>query len=114
MTLRVMWFSAVSAVLGAIFWRMLDHQLIGIDLDVIALLLMVAGVVGLSVSSVLFAVRASRHPRGASRSSVSDPVADVETVGALSAAGQPRFAHDDGTAHAHRGARRSSLHLTSN
>ena len=46
MTLRVMWFSAVSAVLGAIFWRMLDHQLIGIDLDVIAMALMFAGVVG--------------------------------------------------------------------
>lgn len=114
MTLRVMWFSAVSAVLGAIFWRMLDHQLIGIDLDVIAMALMFAGVVGLSVSSVICAVRASRHPRGASLSSVSDAVADVETVDVLCAAGQMKSAHDDGTAHAHRGLRRSSLHLTSN
>lgn len=53
MKLRAMWFSAVAVVLGAIFWRMLHEQLVGINLDVLAVVLMLAGATGLAASSVI-------------------------------------------------------------
>ena len=67
MGLRAMWFSAVAVVLGAIIWRILTEQILGIDLDIVAMVLMIAGAAGLGVSVATYTFsfyRGSREMSG--------------------------------------------------
>jgi len=73
MGLRTMWFSAVAVVLGAIIWRILTEQITGVDLDILALLFMLVGAVGLGISAVRCTVTYFRGPRGTSRAFFPSP-----------------------------------------
>jgi hypothetical protein len=87
-----MWFSSVSVVLGAIIWRILTEQFAGIDTDIVGLVFMIAGAIGLTISSVTLAASLGRGPRGFlhSRSPILEAIttSDSRTDGATHATSQ--------------------------
>ncbi len=67
MGLRAMWFSAVTGVLGAILGQNFDQRLGGVDLDLVALILMICGAVGLAISCIVWVLSLRGHERGIGR-----------------------------------------------